>query len=186
MLNSKRREKVLGVLTGILVLTVVMYGFIVEPQVNRRKELLKELYQKQTMFTKMQADIMAKDRIENNYSRIESLIRSGGNDQEEMSAFSQEFQKINAKFNLKPRMIKFLPVVNDPYFRKILVRVEFEGGIESIAAFISSVENGKKAMKFEKASFVVRDRDDNIQFSFVLSKVVSNVSSIKTHQVQGG
>ena len=184
MTDNKKREKLLLVLTVVLVASVFVYSSVIEPQMVKRSQLLDEYRQKQTQLTKMQADILVKDRIESSYQEIEPLIKSTGNDQEEMSAFSQEFQELNSEFSLKPKMIKFLPVVNNQDYRKILVKVELTGGIRNIVDFISSVENDKKAMKFEKVSFVAKNRDDNIQLSFVLSKVISNAPGDKKNKIQ--
>lgn len=177
MADSKKREKFLAIVVGILILTLAVYSLVLKPQVNRRDELLNVLRQKQIMLTKMQADIMLKDRIEDSYARMESLLKSNGTDQEEKSLFSQEFQSLNSKFRLKPKNIKFLPMIKNDYYRKILVRVELSGGIKNIVDFIKNVDNEKQTMKFEKLSFVARDRDDNIQLSFVLSKVISNATN---------
>jgi len=184
MANSRKREKFLAIVTGILILSVSIFSMVLKPQVAGRKKLLKRLREKQTAYTIMSGDMLLKDRIEENYARMESLLKSTGTDQEEMSAFSQEFQKLNAKFNLEPRTIKFLPMIKNDFYRKILISVELNGGIKNILDFISNVENEKQTMKFEKVRFIAKDRDDYIQFSFTLSKVISNAANSKKLKAQ--
>lgn len=174
MVNNKKRETFLAIVTGILILSVTVFSMILEPQVTKRKKLLRELREKQTTYTKMSGEILLKTRVDEDYARTESLLQSTGTRQEEMSAFSQEFQSLNAKFNLEPRTIDFMPMIKNDFYRKILVKVELNGGIKNILDFISNVENEKKTMKFEKVRFIAKDRDDHIQFKFVLSKVISN------------
>lgn len=183
-MDHKKREKLLAIVTGILILTTVVYSSVLKPQINKRAELLSELTQKKIMFTEMQADILIKDRIEDSYARMASQLESDRTDQEEKSIFSQEFQTLNSKFNLKPDFIKFLPMIKNEFYRKILIKVELKGGINNIVEFISNVENEKQTIKFEEISFLTRDRDDNIQLSFVLSKVISNASGNKKNKIQ--
>jgi len=117
--------------------------------------------------------LLIKDRIDNIYLQIEPLITNHGSDQQEISAFTRELSDLYSNLNVKTRSIRILPTVNEEHYRRLSVRIEMQGHIREILNFIVSVENTPNPVRIEQFDLRCREIADNVQASFVISKVVA-------------
>ncbi len=171
--NRTNREKALAAITGISILGVAVYAMLVEPQVIRRSARLEQLAQAQLTFTKMSADVLIKDRIDNIYRRLEPLIVSSGADQQEISLFTQELQKLYDKRNLKIRSVKIMPTTKEPFYRRLAIKVEMVGEVGDILGFIRALESHPRPIKIERLDLIAKQIAGRIQASFIVTKVVT-------------
>ncbi|UCE04592.1 MAG: hypothetical protein JSW07_13300 [bacterium] len=167
------REKVLVIITVSVMIGTVVFTAIIEPQLKERKKRLAHMCQLQLKLTKMKGDLLIKDRIDNIYSEIEPLIASNGTNQQEISLFTRELSDLYSKLNIKTKTIKILPIINEDFYRKLSVKIEMSGHIREILNFILLIESFSNPIKIEQFDIKAREIVDNIQASFLVTKVVA-------------
>jgi len=170
---KKSREKVLAIITISVILGAVAFTVIIEPQLKERKAHLAHMRQLQLKLTKMKGDLLLKDRIDDIYSQIEPLIASNGTDQQEISLFTRELSDLYSKLNVRTKTIKILPIISEEFYRRLSVKIEMSGHVREILNFILSVETYPNPIKIEQFDIKVREIVDNIQASFLVTKVVA-------------
>lgn len=175
MIHSNRttREKTLAIITGITILAVVIYTMLVEPQIVRRGARLEQLAQAKLTFAKMNADVLIKDRIDNIYRRLEPLIVASGEDQQEISLFTQELQRLYDRRNLKIRSVKIMPTTKEPFYRRLAIKLEMVGEVGDILGFIRALESHPRPIKIERLDLIAKQIAGRIQASFIVTKVVT-------------
>lgn len=170
---KNNREKILAVIAITLILGTVIFTAVIEPQLKERKLRLERMHQLQLKLTKMKADCLIKDRIDNIYSQIEPLIASKGTGQQEISLFTRQLSDLYSKLNVRIRSVKILPIANEEFYRRLSVKIEMSGHIKSILNFIFSVERYSTPIRIEQFDLKTGEITDNVQAYFLVSKVVA-------------
>lgn len=174
MKSFKRdREKFFATITIIVIISTLIFTIIIEPQLNSRKTHLAHLRQLQLKLMKIKGDLLIKDRIDNIYSKIESLIVSNGTDQQEISLFTRELRDLYLKLGVNIRTIKILPIINEEFYKRLTVRIEMSGRIKEILNFIYSTEVHPNPIRIEQFDIKAREITDNVQASFLITKVIA-------------
>jgi len=175
MINSSKsnREKVLMVFTVSVALCATIFMVIIEPQLKEHKARSMRMNQLRVKLTKMNGDLLVKDRIGSVYAQIESLITSSGTDQQEISLFTRELSDLYSKRNVKTRTIKVLPIADEEFYKRLSVKIEMSGQIKEILNLITSIEKHPNPIRIEQFDIKSREVIDNVEASFVITKVVT-------------
>lgn len=169
--KGKHRERVLAAITVVVVLGVILFTTIIEPQLKHRKELTVRLRLLQLKLSKMKGDLLVKDRIDNIYSQIEPLIADCGTEQQEISVFARELADLYSK--LKPKSVRILPTVKTESHMRLSVRIEMQGHVRDIFDFIQSIAQHPSPVKIEQFNLNVQDIVDNANTTFLVTKIVT-------------
>lgn len=170
---KNNREKLLAIIAATVILSTVIFIAIIEPQLKERKLRLDRMHQLQLKLTRMRGDLLVKDRIDDIYSQIKPLITSNGTDQQEISLFTRELSDLYSKLNVKIRSVKILPIVNEEFYKRLSIKIEMSGHIKSLLDFILSIETYSNPVRIEQFDLKAREIMDNIQASFLITKVVA-------------
>ena len=170
---KNNREKILAIITAIVIISTLTFITIIEPQLKVRKTHLAHMRQLQLKMMKMKGDLLIKDRIDSIYSQIEPLIVSNGTDQQEISLFTRELRNLYLKLRVNTRTIKILPITKEEFYKRLSVRIEMSGHIKEILNFIHSVEAHSNPIRIEQFDIKAREIMDNVQASFLITKVVA-------------
>lgn len=170
---KNNHEKVLFIMTVSVIVGVVVFTVIIEPQLKERKALLAQMRQLKLKLTKMKGDLLIKDRVDNAYSQVEQFIASNGTNQQEISLFTRELSDLYSKLNVKTKTIKILPVINEEFYQKLSVKIEMSGHIREILNFILCIDEFPKPIKIEQFDIKAREIVDNIHVSFLVTKIVA-------------
>jgi Tfp pilus assembly protein PilO len=171
--TGSNREKFLAAITAIVVICAVVFVVIIEPQLKKRSASLERMHQLQLKLTKMKGDLLIKDRIDSIYSQIEPLLAGSGTDQQEKSGFTRELSGLYSKLNVTITSTTILPTVDERYYRCLSAKIEMQGHIREIFNFILAVENHHNPIKIEQFNFKAREIIDNVNASFLVTKVVA-------------
>ena len=171
--EPKKREKVLGVITASILVSIFLFTSIIDPQLKKRKALSSEFSQLQLELTKARGNLLIKDRIEKAYTQIEPLIAVEGSEQQQISGFTRLLDQIYSKLNMKIRSVKILPVANENYYRKLTIRIEMKGFVRDFLKFIEAVEKHREPIRIEQLDLTSQEAKDSVMASMVISKVVS-------------
>lgn len=172
-MDSKKREKLLAVLTAVILGAVFLFTSIIEPQLKKHRELSGKLDQLQLDLTKARGNLLIKDRIEKTYNQISPLIAMQGSQQQQTSEFTRLLDQLYSKLNVKIRSIKILPVTDEIYFQKLSIRIEMTGFVNDFLKFIEAVELCQSPIKIEQLDLTAQELQDTVMASMIISKVVS-------------
>ncbi|MBN2591528.1 MAG: hypothetical protein JXA96_16805 [Sedimentisphaerales bacterium] len=177
MTNSERknREKILAIVTIIVVLGALAFSIIIEPQLAKRKKSLEEMYQLQLKLTKMRTDVRMKDRTDNIYSVYEPVIASIGNDAKDLSVFARELRNLYNKLEVKNMSIN--PIIKEEFFKQLSMKIEVSGKIQDILSFILEVERYKNPIHIERMDIISHEITDTVKATFVITKVVAEANT---------
>lgn len=171
--TKNNHEKLLAIITATVILGTVTFIAIIEPQLKERKLRLDRMHQLQLKLIRMRGDLLVKDRIDDIYAQIKPLITSNGTEQQEISLFTRELSDLYSKLNIKIRSVKILPIVDEEFYKRLSIKVEMSGHINSILNFILSIETYSNPVRIEQFDLKAREIMDNIQASFLITKVVA-------------
>jgi len=177
--SSKNREKILAILTIAIIITMMIFISVVAPRLKERKIKLGQLSNLQLRLTKIRSDILLKDRIDSLYQQIEPLLESGENQQQEISLFTRQLSDIYSSLNVKIRSVKILPVSNENFYRKLVIKLEMSCPVKELLKFVHELETISEPVKIEKFDLKTADIVDNLRLSLLISKVVAKTQEAK-------
>jgi hypothetical protein len=170
---KNNREKALAIAIAGLVLGIIVFTIVVEPQLKKYKASAARTNQLRLKLAKIRGDLLVKDRIDSAYAQIEPLITGSGTTNREKSLFTRELGDLYSGLNVRVRAMKMLPNVNEDFYRRLAVRIEMTGKIADIVPFIHSVETHPNPMRIEQFELKAREIVDSVTASFMVTKVVA-------------
>lgn len=171
--NSKNREKLLAIVTIVILASILLFTVIIEPQLKKHKALSSRLSQLQLELTKARGNLLIKDRIEKTYTQIEPMIAAKGSQQQQISDFARLLNQIYSNVNMKIRSVKILPVTDENYHRKLTIRVEMKGYVKDFLKFIDQVEQRPEPIRIEQFDLTGQETKDTVMVSMIISKIVA-------------
>jgi len=171
--GKKNHDKLLAIIVAILILSVIIFTAIIEPQLKERRIRVERMHQLQLDLAKMKGDLLIKDRIDSIYSQIKPLIISNGTDQREISLFTRELNDLYSELDIKIRSVKILPISDEEFYKRLSVKIEMSGHIKNILSFIFSIENHPIPIRIEQLDLRAGEIVDNVQASFLITKIVA-------------
>ena len=171
--DSKNREKLLTVITAAILVVVFLFAVVIEPQLKQHRELAQKLGQLQLELTQARGNLRIKDRIEKIYSQMEPLIAAKGSRQQQISGFTRLLDQIYSKLNVKIRSVKILPVADENYYQRLLIRIEMAGHIKDFLKFIEAIKEHADPIRIEQFDLTAQESKDSIRVSMIISKIVS-------------
>ena len=160
-------------ITVCVVACAVVFVVIIEPQLKKRRTSLERMHQLQLKLTKIKGDLLIKDCIDSVYSQIEPLIAGEGTDQQEKSRFTRELSGLYSKLNVTITSTTILPTVDEQFYRRLSAKIEMHGHVKEVFNFVLAVEANRSPIKIEQFHFKAREIVDNINASFLITKVVA-------------
>lgn len=175
MINSEKRnhEKILVVITAIVVLSALTFSIIIEPQLKGRKSRLDHMNKLQLKLTKMTNDVSMKERTDKLYSVYEPFIAGSGTDQDEISLYTRELRSLYQNLKVNIRTVTINPIVREDFFKQLSVKIEMSGNIKEILKFIYMIDNYNKPIHTELLDIISQEPTDTVKASFVITKVVA-------------
>ncbi|UCG49932.1 MAG: hypothetical protein JSU94_09135 [Phycisphaerales bacterium] len=171
------REKYLGVIALGVAIICVMFVVVIEPQLKQRKALLKRMYGLNLKLTKMQGDLLIKDRIDRIYAKLEPLIASSGTELRERVLLLTELRNMCSKAGVNPARQTLPPAENEDYYSRLSANIEIDGHVKDIVNFVITVEASPDPIRIESFNFNATNVEDNIHASFVISKIIATPKS---------
>jgi Tfp pilus assembly protein PilO len=181
--TRKNRERLLATITVAVIIGAVIFACVIWPQLRERQLRLQRMRGLQLKLTRMQRDLLEKDRIDQVYSQIEPLISGTGTDLQEKSKFARELYDLFLTRNVQTRAVNPLPLLNEEFYRRLAIKIDMTGNIRDILKFIFAVETSANPIKIEKLELKARETVDDIRASFTVTKVVARTEG--EYQVDG-
>jgi Tfp pilus assembly protein PilO len=171
------RPLLLAALTAGVLLSVGVFTLVVEPRLKERHTRRVEARGLQAKLAKLQADLRVRHSIDQRYEQIAPLIAGTGSDQQEISNFTRELSNLYSSLNVKTRSVKLLPTAQEEFYRLLSIKIEMQGHIREIVRFIQAVESHASPLRIEQFGLRARETADEVQASFLVTKVVAEPGS---------
>jgi len=171
--TRKNRERFLGATTAALIVGAVIFAGVIRPQLIERRLRLEDMRGLELKLSRMQRDVLEKDRIDQIYSQIEPLIAGTGTDLQEKSKFARELYDLFSTRNVQTRAVNPLPLLREEFCRRLKIKIDMTGNIRDILKFIFAVETSANPIKIEKLELNTRETTDDVHASFTVTKVVA-------------
>jgi len=175
MIDTSRfnqREKILGLSTAILIASVVFYVGMLEPQIKQHRALQKDLHNLQIRYTKMQTDVLMRDRINHAYEQVQHLIASTETEQQQISILTRELSDIYSNQDVKIKSVKILPSLKEPHYTQLTIKAELTGNVRNFIKLIGSLEVLNKPIRIDSFELRAQEATDMIHASLIITKIV--------------
>ena len=172
-MNISKREKTLVVICVAAILVAVIYGFILEPIVNRWSGFDGKIRSKKAMLVKNTKLIRNYKALEAEYETYRDYIKTGRNEEEELAKALAEVDSISKKascdiINVKPRTPKDLGS-----YKEIFFEVTTAGSVPELAKFLHGVESSTETLRVKHFTISAKSNTPNkLKGVFLISKIV--------------
>ncbi len=175
MVSKKRlnREKYLVLITATVIAIGIIYAVAVNPQLRRRKTIVRNMAELELRLAKMKRDTLIKDQIDGLYRKVEHLIAGTGSEQQDLSLFAGQLAKLYSELDLKIRSVKILPDLDESFYKRLSIKIEMLGNARNVISFIIRVETCDNPIKIEQLIMKAQEPAGYIQSTFVISKIVA-------------
>jgi len=171
--KSASRSKLLLCLLVGATLAAFLGSLIVNPQLQRFRRRCRDLQQLQSRLARMRADLLIKDRIDAFYRRHADMLAGTGPDQQEISRFTSTLNELYLPLDVKIRSVKILPVVQEPFYRKLSLKMEIVAPAPRILRFIAALAALPEPVKVEQCSIHADETPDSLQAAFLITKILA-------------
>lgn len=167
------RERVLAGATASLLLGVMLFEVVFQPQWSRYVQLKQEVARREVALTRMRANMQLKDQIEARYSQLKGLIRESGSASQEMSRFTQLLTSLYERLGLQVRSVRPLPDEDEGFYRKFSLSIEMEGPVGELAKFLAAAASASDPIRIEQIDLNCKERPEFVTALAVVTKVVT-------------
>ena len=170
---SPNRTKPLAFITVAVLLGVVLFTGVVEPQLKAQQAYAKRAKGQRLKLIKLQRDMLVKDRVDQAFQGIAALLTGQGTEQQEISHFTRELSDLYSPRKLSVRAVNILPSADKEYYRVMSIRMELSGHMKEVLSLVIALEEYPQPLRIERLDLRAQDRTDHVQATFVISKVVA-------------
>ena len=178
-MKTSSREKMLGIITAVLLVMVLFFEFIFEPLLTKRKQLMSEYTDLKLQASVIQNDLQLRDQVERQYQSIKAQLRSSDNetvrtDDQELASFAQTLFNLQDKHGLKQKSFRLGRAEHESTYRVLRLNLELQGQLNRMLRFIQTVETSAEPWKIDHCDIRACDQKDMIQAIFEISKIVAS------------
>jgi hypothetical protein len=164
MITLKKREKILGIIIGGLLLLFFFNSLILSP-LGEKMETAKNSIAKSQMMIRKYTDIKRnKEAISNGRRQVERFMSLSGNDEDKMSAILSKIEQEARSAGLSIQDMS--PVNNSPSSKSgtalFHVQLRAESEFPKIFSFLYGIENSDILFKIEKINLSPKAESSNI------------------------
>jgi len=175
-----KKELNLLVLCCIIVISLLIYVFIIEPCVKKYDFFKKEVDEKRIKFLKLQKVLFLKEPVEGAYQEILPSISQIGSDEERFALFLKEVELSSRKSSVYITSLKPIGIIDQGNYKEYLMGMEAEGTMAALAKFLHSLPASKqliglKGLRIGRLS----QQDDLLQFQMNLGRMIVDVKNEK-------
>lgn len=180
----KKRELNLFILCCIIIVTVIGYVVVVEPFWKKYVFLEDEIREKQVEFMKLQKMLLLKDSIESAYDKISPAVSHEGSDEERLALFLKEVELAARSAGVYITNLKPLSISQEDRYKKYSVRVEAEGKMNALAAFLYHLPDSAQLISMEQLQINYLSQEQgqeegSLQFKISLERMVVDAQNEK-------
>ena len=172
--NLNKREKKLAGAVLLIILSALLYKFIVEPLSGRWAKLNDEISSKTNILRK-DAGILSKYKaLEAKYAGLSGYIRSGKGEKGDAADILKYIENVSRNDSCYIVSIKPIGTRNLPSYKEILIDVTAEADMAQFSKFLYDIEDPKDAILRVK-QFNISSKPGQsgvLKGTFLISKII--------------
>jgi len=157
-----RRERLILYFALALFSIMLLERFIFKPLSNRLTLLDREIEIQKMKLLKARATAGGKEQILKDYNDFGVYLKLKGSDEEVMSEFLKEIEKLARESSVSLSEIKPRSTENKGNFKEYAVEVHTEAAMSQIFDFLYRLDNSVLLLRVQKLSLKVRDETSDI------------------------
>lgn len=162
--NLNKREKILAISVGALLLLFIFKLLILNPLLDKLTSVKLEIEQDQLGIRKFLELVQQKEAILNTQKQIERYLKLKGSDEEKMGAILSKIESEARKSGLS--ILDINPQANAPTAKSApsvyRVGLRGEGDMQKFFNFIYNLENSDILFKIEKLNLSSKDENSGL------------------------
>jgi Tfp pilus assembly protein PilO len=171
-LRLSKRERLLFILTILVVGGLAAYIFVVEPAYKRWAGMEDEIETANTRLLKNLKLLANKEHLEKEFNKYKEYIQKGGQDEEEVAAILKEIEATAASCGVNLTSIKPKGTKALKEYRKFTVEVAGEARLNQFLKFIYDLEGSKKLLKVERLILTLKNaQSDTLRGTLIIRKI---------------
>ncbi len=171
--SLSKREKIILLITVLIIGVSILWGIILEPFVRKWVELDDLIFAKNV---KLQKSLRLLDKYESNkaeYKKYSSLIKGKESDERHMAAILTEIDQLARRTSVYVTVLKPNAIKNTDFYQKFIVEVELDTSIAELAKFFYQLEKSPEILKVEDMEITARsDQKGTIRCRLLISKIL--------------
>lgn len=179
-MTTSHRERLLALTTGILIIVVVLFEFIFEPQLEKRKQLMTQYIDLKLKATVIQNDLLVRDHVEQQYKLIRAQLQCDLNsnqsqrtDDQELGSFAQSLLNLQEKHGLAQKSFRLSGTEQQASFKILKLQLELQGHVSRLLHFIRAVEYSSEPWEIHRCDIRACDQKDIVKAIFEIRKIVA-------------
>lgn len=167
-----KRERIVLYLAGVIVVVSLSVSMIFDPLVKRIKELNNDLDLKQRKIQKGERLLQARERIEEEFSKIAEHLKYEGTQEQTISALLHNIEKLSASSGVHITNIKPQRVKESSFYQKMVVEIKLDASIDSIFRFLYDLEASDDFIEINRMQLSTKAQQaDVLNAVIVVSKI---------------
>ena len=161
--NIAKREKILGMVTAVVIFGALAYNFVIEPLARRWNVLEKDIREKEALLRKHNRILRNKEIIEKLHSEYMGYFETEMLTQEEESAIVlSSIEKLARAANVRITNIKPLAIKSHENYNKYTFRITTESPMSALSKFIYDFQSSQQLLKLERMVLRAKERKRNV------------------------
>ncbi len=146
---------------------------VIRPVESKFKQLNDEILIQRKLLGKNLRNLAQKEAVLREYKKFETYSKTSSSDEEEMAKFLREIERYASRCAVYIVDIKPQPVMNIDFYKKCVVEIEAEAGMEALIKFIYQIESSNKLLKVERLQLTsAKTTPSTIKANAVITKTL--------------
>ena len=168
----RRRERIILYLTFVVVVSSLIYNFLLEPIVERYRLLNQEVIRNQVKLQKYLSLLRQKERIKQDFDKISEGLKTDYSEQEQMALILSEIEGLSRRSSVHITQIKPQPTKDFGTYKEFPVEIRAEAKIENLSQFIYNLQNSPQLLRTKKLFLNTKSAtSDILETTILISKI---------------
>jgi len=168
-----KREKAFFYIILFLIIIMVLQKFVFKPLSNRLTNLKKEIKQREMSLIKGLRLDRQRDQVLKSYKDYERYLKIKGSDEEIISEFLREIEKLSRESAISILNIKPQSTNKRKHYKEYTIEISIEASMRDFISFLYNLNNSNLLLKVEKLILTLKDeKTDILKISVLVSGIV--------------
>ncbi len=171
--NLTKRERYIAAATLVIVVTAVLYGFIIEPICGWWASLERDTGSKMAALEKDSKILTKKKALESDYARFSRYLKKDKSEEEAAAGVMGYIENISGSDSCLIVSMKPVGIKKSGSYKEIMVEVTAEANMAQLSKFLYDIENPKEMILTVKR-FVITPKSgapNVLKGTFLISKL---------------
>lgn len=172
-MKLSKRERTFFYLSVSLIMIMVLQRFVFQPLSDKLTTLEQEIRAREVSLIKGLRVDKQRDQILKEHKRYEGYLKIGGSDEEIISQFLREIERLGRESGVSLLDIKPQSTNKKSIYKEYIIEVRLEAPMKDVIGFLYHLNNSSLLLKVEKFILNLKDEStDILKISMLISGIV--------------